>query len=163
MHRAQVHGSHILLVGVEDHVPGHAVVLFNVGERIVNPGAIQPRLANGVEQRIHGVVGQRSKLLGRLMEVGLEKWRLNQLASADRSVLGRRERQDVRDDDIARLALVKFQLVKQGIANRSERIERNLREMGAEYDDVVPALFPEARRYSEAMAIVWPRIKPLIP
>ena len=70
---------------------------------------------------------------------------------------------DVRDDDIARLALVKFDLVKQGVANRSTRIERNLREMGAEYDHVVPALFPEARRYSEAMEIVWPRVKKLIP
>ncbi len=70
---------------------------------------------------------------------------------------------DARDDDIARLALVKFELVKQGVANRSERIERNLREIGAEYDDVVPALFPEARRYSEAMEVVWPRIKLLIP
>jgi hypothetical protein len=26
--------------------------------------------------------------------------------------------------------------------------------MGTEYDDVVPALFPEARRYSEALEIV---------
>jgi hypothetical protein len=70
---------------------------------------------------------------------------------------------DIRDDDIARLAITKFELVKQGVANRSERIERNLREMGAEYDDVVPALFPKARSYSEAMEIVWPRIKSLIP
>jgi predicted nucleotidyltransferase component of viral defense system len=70
---------------------------------------------------------------------------------------------DVRDDDIARLALAKFELVKQGVANRSERIERNLGEIGAEYDSVVPALFPAARRYSEAMDIVWPRIRRLIP
>ena len=70
---------------------------------------------------------------------------------------------DVRDDDIARLALAKFEIVKQGATNRSERVERNLREMGTEYDDVVPALFPEARRYSEALEIVWPRVKSLIP
>ncbi len=70
---------------------------------------------------------------------------------------------DVRDDDIARLALAKFELVKQGATNRSERVERNPREMGTEYDDVVPALFPEARRYSEALEIVWPRVKSLIP
>ena len=72
-------------------------------------------------------------------------------------------RQDLRDSDIARLALVKFQLVRQGVANRAERIERNLREIGFEYDDVVPALFPDSRSYSEAMEIVWPRIRPLIP
>jgi predicted nucleotidyltransferase component of viral defense system len=70
---------------------------------------------------------------------------------------------EVLDDDISRLALAKFELVKQGVANRSQRIERNLREMGAEYDDVVPAVFPNARSYNEAMEIVWPRIKPLIP
>lgn len=71
--------------------------------------------------------------------------------------------QDVRDQDVARLARAKFALVKQGVANRASRIERNLQEMGHEYDDVVPALFPGARSYKEAMEIVWPRIKQLIP
>jgi hypothetical protein len=36
-------------------------------------------------------------------------------------------------------------------------------EMAADYDDVVPTYFPKARPYSDAMAIVWPRIKSLIP
>jgi predicted nucleotidyltransferase component of viral defense system len=72
-------------------------------------------------------------------------------------------RGDVRDEDIARLAVAKFELVKQGAANRAERVERNLQEIGADYDDAVPALFPAARSYREAMEIVWPRIRPLIP
>lgn len=70
---------------------------------------------------------------------------------------------DVLDDDVARLARTKFELVKQGVANRADRIEQHLGEMGADYDDVVPALFPGARTYDQAMGIVWPRIKPLIP
>jgi hypothetical protein len=35
--------------------------------------------------------------------------------------------------------------------------------MGADYDHVVPGLFPGARPYKEAMGVVWPRIKALIP
>jgi hypothetical protein len=62
-----------------------------------------------------------------------------------------------------RLANVKFELVKQGAANRVERIEQHLKEIGADYDDVVPALFPQGRSYSEAMEAVWPRIRSLIP
>ncbi|MHB8247096.1 MAG: nucleotidyl transferase AbiEii/AbiGii toxin family protein [Acidimicrobiales bacterium] len=37
---------------------------------------------------------------------------------------------DARDEDIARLAKVKFQLVQQGAANRVERIEQHLNGMG---------------------------------
>lgn len=72
-------------------------------------------------------------------------------------------RDDVGDDDVARLAAHKFELVKQGAANRAQRIEERLREMAADYDDVVPGLFSGARSYREAFEIVWPRIKPLIP
>lgn len=70
---------------------------------------------------------------------------------------------DVRDDDVGGLAHYKFELVKQGATNRVARIEQHLTEMAADYDDVVPALFPGARPYREAMTIVWPRIKALIP
>ena len=72
-------------------------------------------------------------------------------------------REDVRDEDIARLAVTKFELVKQGAANRVERMEQRLNEIGLDYDTVVPGLFPGARSYRDAKAIVWPRIKPLIP
>jgi predicted nucleotidyltransferase component of viral defense system len=72
-------------------------------------------------------------------------------------------RKDVHDEDIARLALAKFELVRQGAANRAERIERHLLEMGADYDDTVPGLFPGARPYREALEIVWPRVRELIP
>ena len=50
------------------------------------------------------------------------------------------------DEDIARLSIHKFELVRQGTANRLERIEQHLRDIGVEYDAVVPGLFPEARR-----------------
>jgi predicted nucleotidyltransferase component of viral defense system len=72
-------------------------------------------------------------------------------------------REETSDDDIARLSVHKFELVRQGAANRVERIEQHLREIGVEYDAVVPGLFPEAPTYAEAMEAVWPRIKPLIP
>jgi predicted nucleotidyltransferase component of viral defense system len=71
-------------------------------------------------------------------------------------------RPDVRDQDVARLAQAKFELVKRGAANREDRIEQHLSEIGADYDHVVPGLFPGARPYREAMSIVWPRIKVLI-
>jgi predicted nucleotidyltransferase component of viral defense system len=67
------------------------------------------------------------------------------------------------DAAIAGFAEVKFELVKQGRANRIERIERHLRELGETYGDVVPRLFPGAPTYEEALSIVWPRIKQLIP
>lgn len=55
------------------------------------------------------------------------------------------------------------ELVRQGRANRAERIERKLSELAQSYDDVVPQLFRDAPSYREAADIVWPRIKSLIP
>jgi predicted nucleotidyltransferase component of viral defense system len=72
-------------------------------------------------------------------------------------------RADVLDSDVARLARSKFELVGYGSANRGERIERRVADMATDYDYTVPALFPEARSYRDAKAIVWPRIKALIP
>lgn len=45
----------------------------------------------------------------------------------------------------------------------SSELNSIFREIKADYDAVVPGLFPEAPTYAEAMEIVWPRIKPLIP
>lgn len=69
----------------------------------------------------------------------------------------------VRDDEVARFAETKFELVKQGRANRIDRVERNLGELADTYDDVVPQLFPGAPSYREAAQIVWPRIKAMVP
>jgi len=69
----------------------------------------------------------------------------------------------VRDDEVARFAETKFELVKQGRANRIDRVERNVGELAASYDDVVPQLFPDAPSYREATEIVWPRIKAMVP
>lgn len=70
---------------------------------------------------------------------------------------------DVRDADILRLAVFKFELVAEGAENRVERIKRNLEQIGNDYDDVVPSACPDAPTYRAAMDIVWPRIEPLIP
>jgi len=67
------------------------------------------------------------------------------------------------DAAIAGFAVTKFELVRQGRANRVDRIERNLGELAHTYDDVVPQLFPGAPTYREATDIVWPRIKSLVP
>jgi predicted nucleotidyltransferase component of viral defense system len=72
-------------------------------------------------------------------------------------------RDDVTDSEVSRLVRHKFALVKRGSANRTDRIEAHLGEMAADYDDVVPTLFPAARGYAAAMAIVWPRIRGLVP
>lgn len=70
---------------------------------------------------------------------------------------------DVQDADVARIAPAKFKTVSAGAQNRVGRVERNLAAIGADYDDVVPGLFPGAMTYRAAMSAVWPRIKPLIP
>lgn len=64
---------------------------------------------------------------------------------------------------VAQFAETKFELVKQGRTSRLERIERNLAELRATYDDVVPQLFPGAPSYREAADIVRPRISSLVP
>jgi predicted nucleotidyltransferase component of viral defense system len=69
----------------------------------------------------------------------------------------------INDDSVARFAQTKFELVKQGRANRIDRIERNLGELAQTYDDVVPQLFPDAPSYREAADVVWPRIQSLVP
>lgn len=87
--------------------------------------------------------------------------RLRPTDLADLAVLMRRETTE--DASIARLAVTKFELVAKGQANRLDRIDRNLKEMANAYDDTVPALFPGAPSYREAMEIVWPRIRLLVP
>ena len=72
MHRAQIHGRHVLQVRIEDHVAGYAVVLPNVAQRILNAGAVEARLADGVQQHIHRVISQRGKLLRLLLEAVFE-------------------------------------------------------------------------------------------
>jgi predicted nucleotidyltransferase component of viral defense system len=72
-------------------------------------------------------------------------------------------RDDVADADVARVAIAKFELVADGLANRTDRIENNLRNLRSDYDQTVPGLFPDAPSYAESMATVWPRIKALIP
>lgn len=69
----------------------------------------------------------------------------------------------VSDDAVGRLARVKFELVAAGQANRIERVEAHLHDMADTYDAVIPGLFPGAPSYREAMEIVWPRIRALIP
>lgn len=70
---------------------------------------------------------------------------------------------DISDERIAKLAVEKFKLVKQGQANRIDQIESHLKEFAETYDDVIPELFPNAPSYEEAIEIVWPRIKDLVP
>lgn len=61
---------------------------------------------------------------------------------------------DVADDEVRRVAIGTFELVAAGRAKRIDRIERNIAALGAEYDDVVPAVFPAAPDYRAACAIV---------
>ena len=70
---------------------------------------------------------------------------------------------DVDDEAIARLAVSKFELVKQGNANRVERIEQHLSEDPCRLRRRRARAVPGARPYVEAMEIVWPRVKALIP
>jgi hypothetical protein len=72
VYRAQIHGRHVLQVWIEDHVPGHTVVFFDVAQRVLDTAAIEARPADGVQQRVHRVVGQRSKLLRLLVEASFE-------------------------------------------------------------------------------------------
>ncbi len=67
------------------------------------------------------------------------------------------------DDHIAEIAREKFKLVRTGRGNKLKRIENRLAELADTYDNEVPLLFPEAPSYSEAMAIVTPRLRKLVP
>ena len=67
------------------------------------------------------------------------------------------------DSLIAQYAQAKFDIVKQGKANRIDRIESTIAELADTYDDQIPLLFPAAPSYREAVAIVLPRIRPLVP
>ncbi len=71
--------------------------------------------------------------------------------------------EDANDAAIARFAEGKFELVKQGNANRIDRIEANLAELAYTYDDVVPGLFPAAPSYQDAVEIIRSRLKFLLP
>lgn len=66
------------------------------------------------------------------------------------------------DDAIARFAKGKFELVKQGAANRIDRINANLDELAYTYDDIIPGLFPAAPTYQDAVATVRRRLNALL-
>ena len=72
MHGSDVHRRDVLLIGIEDHVPGDAVVLLDIGQCVVNACTIEASLADGVEQSVHRVIGQRRKLLRLLVEAVLK-------------------------------------------------------------------------------------------
>src|ERR1017187_5395637 len=72
MYRAQVEWRHILLIWVEDHAPSYAFVLIDICQRVVNAGAVQSGLADGIEQRVHCIKGQRGILLRLLFETGFK-------------------------------------------------------------------------------------------
>lgn len=101
---------------------------------------------------------------------------LNEMAAEKLRTLAQRRREtdladlavmlsDPNTDDaaIARFARGKFELVKQGTANRIDRINANLDELAYTYDDVVPGLFPAAPTYQEATATVRRRLNALLP
>lgn len=67
------------------------------------------------------------------------------------------------DERIARYAVVKFEQVKQGRANRLDRILATIDELADTYDNEVPRLFHDAPDYRAAKTAVWPRITLLIP
>lgn len=68
------------------------------------------------------------------------------------------------DATIGRYAVAKFAgHVKQGKANRVERIMENIDELAMSYDDDVPLLFPAAPDFTTAKRLVLSRILPLIP
>jgi predicted nucleotidyltransferase component of viral defense system len=73
------------------------------------------------------------------------------------------QREDCSDPDIARSIEAKFRLVRRGKANRHDRIFANLEQIKADYDTTAPQYAPDAKSYQEAMEIVWPRIRSLIP
>jgi predicted nucleotidyltransferase component of viral defense system len=70
---------------------------------------------------------------------------------------------EVDDTAIAQFAEAKFEIVKQGHANRIDRIEERIEAFASSYDDVVPPLFPDAPPYREAREIVRPRLRTLVP
>lgn len=87
--------------------------------------------------------------------------RLRETDLADLAVMLEKDATD--DAVVAEFAKTKFDLVKQGRANRLERIERNIGDMAYTYDDVVPQLFPDAPGYAEAARVVEPRLGLLVP
>ena len=68
-----------------------------------------------------------------------------------------------RFDGVGEFAAAKFELVKQGKANRLDRILERIGEFGSFYNDVVPGLFVNAPTYQKATDVVLPRVKELVP
>ena len=64
--------SDTFLIGIEDHMPRHSAIFCRVVERVLNANAVEARLADGVEQDVHGVAGKRGQRLRLLVEAGLE-------------------------------------------------------------------------------------------
>ena len=61
---AKIHGRDVFLIRIEDHMTGDAVILFDIGKRVVNARAVESGLADGVEQRVHCVVRRAAKCSG---------------------------------------------------------------------------------------------------
>src|ERR1017187_4175755 len=60
----EIHGGHIFLTRVENHVARYPVELLNIGQRVMDTRAVETSFANRIKQSVHGVVSQRCELLG---------------------------------------------------------------------------------------------------
>src|ERR1019366_6067361 len=69
--RADIHGGDVLAVCVEDHVSSDAMVVVDLRKGIMDACAVEARLADGLEQDLHGVIGERCELFGLLVVGGL--------------------------------------------------------------------------------------------
>jgi uncharacterized protein len=66
------------------------------------------------------------------------------------------ERHDINDARVKRLAVQKFELVKDG--NHAERIRANIAAMATQYDSAIAAVAPDAPPYSDASAAVLAKL-----
>lgn len=80
---------------------------------------------------------------------------------ADVALILRDRKELISFDDVARLAAIKFKLVKQG--DRHERIANNIEAMSGIYAETIAALAPEAPPFGEAREIVLKKLPSMLP
>ena len=80
---------------------------------------------------------------------------------SDLAMIFRNQAASLSDSDIARIAVQKFSLVRDG--DRAARIEQNISLVATEYANTVPSVAPDAPDFATASRAVLARMRHLIP
>src|SRR5208282_1569178 len=71
VHARKKQRGDVLGVRIEDHIAGYTLMFLSAGQGVANPALVQSRAADRIQQNLHRIVSQGSKVIRLLVEARL--------------------------------------------------------------------------------------------